>query len=219
VLSHRAREILIDVCTQRDYLATDGACRCLNADATRSSVKRLMALARWARLPAISCVEARRPCEARGLARPDCVIGAPGQRKLPATLLPNRVHVDCDNFLCVPLDLLQHYQQAILVKHHRDPFTNPKLDRLLTEVDTPRFVVFGAGLETSIRLLVLGLLLRGRRVALVRDACGFWNGDEGEMTLRQLEAKNCELLTTPQFIDATLTTQNRGVARLRRSVA
>lgn len=219
MLGHRSSDVLVDVCTQRDFLATDGANPCCNASDVRGNVKRLMALARWAHLPAISCVDARRACEARGLPRPDCVVGTLGQRKLSATLLPSRVHVDCDNFLCVPLDLLEHYQQVILVKHHRDPFTNPKLDRLLTEIPAKRFVVFGAGLETSIRLLVLGLLLRGRRVALVSDACGWWSPDEGDMTFRQLSAKSCELLTTAQLIDETLATQRRVAVRLRRSVA
>ena len=78
----------------------------------------------------------------RGLRNPHCVLGTLGQQKLRFTLLPRRVVVESDNRLCVSLDLLTRFQQAILSKRHRDPFTNPKLDRLLTEMPTQRISGF-----------------------------------------------------------------------------
>jgi nicotinamidase-related amidase len=149
-------------------------------------------------------VDVARPSEVRGVPLPYCVLGTPGQQKIAYSLLPQRIFIDSDNCLCVPLDVLDAYQQAILVKRHRDPFTNPKLDRLLTEMPARRFWVFGVSLETSIRLAVLGLLLRHRYVALVRDACGYWNINEADMTLRQLAAKGCQILTTRELIAAKL---------------
>jgi len=115
----------------------------------------------------------------------------------------------------VSLELLHHYQQAILIKEHRDPFTNPKLDRLLTELPVRRFMIFGVSLESSIRLLVLGLLLRHRSVCLVSDACGFWNPSEADMTLRQLRAKGCHMLTARELIDAQWPALHRRVPRQR----
>lgn len=197
-------DVFVDMCIQQDYLASDGAHPSLNADLIRGNLRRLMALARWAKVPTLSCVDARRPEDVRGLANADCVIGTPGQRKLAFSLLPSHVLIDSDNCLCVSLDILQQHQQAILAKTHRDPFTNPKLDRLLTEMPTRRFVVFGVSLETSIRLLTLGLMLRHRNVTLIHDACGWWDAEEGEMTLRQLAAKGCELVTTRELIESTL---------------
>lgn len=217
----RHSDVFVDMCTQRDYLASDGAHPSINAGQVRANVKRLMALARWAKLPTLSCVDARRPEDVRGLAHADCVIGTPGQRKLSFSLLPSRVLIDSDNCLCVSLGILDQYQQAILCKDHRDPFTNPKFDRLLTEMPTRRFIIFGVSLETSIRLLTLGLLLRHRGAVVVRDACGWWDAEEGEMTLRQLAAKGCELVTTGELIESTLARQkprrHNGVAK--RSVA
>jgi nicotinamidase-related amidase len=200
VLSRRISDVFLDVCTQRDYLSPDGARRIVNADRITTNIKHLMALARWARLPTLSCVDACRPHEVRGVPHPFCVLGTLGQQKIPCSLLPDRVVIESDNCLCVSLDLLLQHQQAILVKGHRDPFTNPKLDRLLTEMPTRRYVVFGVSLETSIRPLVLGLLLRRRHVTLVPDACGYWNYNEAEMTLRQLAAKGCQMLTTQQMV-------------------
>ncbi len=198
----RRVDILVDICTQRDYLADCGAHPALNAATLLPNVKHLMAFARWVKVPTISCVDLRRPEEVRGLAQHVCVLGTPGQQKLGCTLLPDHVLIESDNCLCVALDLLQKHQQAIFGKENRDPFTNPKLDRLLTEMPARRFVVFGVGLESSLRLLVLGLLLRHRRVALIHDACGWWNAEDGVMALRQLAAKGCELVTTQQWLES-----------------
>jgi nicotinamidase-related amidase len=197
-------DVLVDVCTQWDYLDNFGNRPCGNAAAVAGNLRHLIATARWLKLPVLSCAEVRRPDEVRGLARPDCVYGTRGHEKLGCTLLPRRVVIESDNRLCVPLDILERFQQAILAKRHRDPFTNPKLDRLLTEMPAERFVVFGVSLEVSIRLLALGLLLRGRRVAIVPDACGYWNQSEADMSLRQLTAKGCELLSTERFIQSAL---------------
>jgi nicotinamidase-related amidase len=222
VVNGQKLDVFVDVCTQRDYLTPGGARPSANAQIVIPNIKRMMALARWARIPTISCVDARRPDDVRGLPQPDCVLGTPGQRKLPFTLLPDRVHINSDNCLCVSLDLLHEHQQAILTKHHRDPFTNPKLDRLLTEMRAERFVVFGVSLEASIRLLTLGLMLRHRRVAVVQDACGWWDPEEGNMTIRQLAAKGCELVATHGLIQSVFEKYKRNGRRLahrRRSVA
>lgn len=197
-------DILVDVCTQWDYLDPRGNRPCVNSARVVSNLRHLMATARWLKLPVLSCAEVRRPDETRGVERPDCVLGTAGYEKLGCTLLPRRIVVESDNRLCVPLDIFESFQQAILAKRHRDPFTNPKLDRLLTEVPARRFVIWGVALEASIRLIVLGLLLRGRSVAVVHDACGCWNQGEADMSLRQIAAKGCELLTTERFVHAAL---------------
>ncbi len=206
-------DVLLDVCTQRDYLCCDGARRNVNADQVVTNVKHLMAFARWAKVPTISCVDGCRPDAARGLPNPCCVLGTPGYRKIQFSLLPDRVMVESDNRLCISLDILKQHQQAILVKQHRDPFTNPKLDRLLTEMATRRYVVFGVSLESSIRLLGLGLLLRGRRVTVVHDACGFWNAMEADMSLRQMLAKGCDIMSTQELIRSKLAQLNERARR------
>ncbi|MCH8806086.1 MAG: cysteine hydrolase family protein [Planctomycetes bacterium] len=193
-------DVFLDICTQRDYLAEGGTRPSVNGPQLLPNLKRLMAFERWAGVPTISCMDAHHSGEVRGTLRPDCVIGTPGQRKIGFSIMPRHVLIDSDNYLSIPLDILVHFQQAIFTKAHRDPFTNPKLDRLLTEMPAGRFVVFGVSLEVSIRLLVLGLLLRRRKVVLVEDACGFWSGNEAKMTVRQLIAKGCEIVSTEGLI-------------------
>ncbi len=209
MLNGRKVDTFVDVCTQQDYLLPSGARPTRNAHEVIPNLKHVLALARWQRIPTLSCVDARRPDDVRGLRDPDCVIGTPGQRKVPFTLLPDHVLVSSDNCLCVSLDLLKQHQQAVLTKQTRDPFTNPKLDRLLTEMPGRRFYVFGVGLEATIRLLALGLMLRHRHITVVRDACAWWDPEEGNMTLRQLAAKGCQLITTRELVETTLARHKR----------
>ncbi len=198
------RDILLDVCIQRAYLDEHQPQRCLNAPQVIANVKHVMAYARLAKLPVVSCVDV--DCANRIGA--DFVHVAPGlepaRRKAPFSLLPQYAVVECDNSLALPLDALGRAQQVIFTKVHRDPFTNPKLDRLLTEIPARSFVVFGVPLENTVRMLVLGLLRRRRRVTVLFDTCGYWSVKEAEMTLRQLGVKGCDLLTARQYIGISL---------------
>lgn len=213
-------DVFIDVCGQREYLDDNGVRRCRNAADIRPRIRRVMALARWSGTRVISCVDTRRPSDLDDyfpVAR-DVPIW---RRKAAYTLLPRFTVVESDNFLSVPLDLLRRHQQAIFVNYHRDPFTNPKLDRMLTELPVGRFVVFGSPLETSVRILILGLVRRGRRVGLVHDACGYWSRDDAALVMRQIEVKGVELMTADQLIAHTFARMRPAPTRMRvrRSVA
>lgn len=220
--SGQINDILIDLCVQKEYLAPDGVRRVQNAAEVCRHIKRLMAFARWARLPVLSCVDTRRPTDLG----PDWFAvergSSPERRKTAHTLLPDRAVVESDNCLCISLDVLRQHQQTIFTKYHRDPFTNPKLDRILTETAVGRFIVFGAPLETSLRILVLGLVRRGHSVTVIEDACGYWDKDEALMVFRQFAVKDCALVDTERFLEAELTRRHRLLrprSRGRRSVA
>jgi hypothetical protein len=142
---------------------------------------------------------------------------------MPAwTLLSDHVVVECDNGLWAPLDILERHQQAIFVKVHKDPFTNPKLERLFTEMPARRFVVLGMPLESSLRLLVLGLLRRNRRVVIVEDSCGYFESTAAALVLRQLNVKGAELRTAETYTSEAASCLNppaRSRLRRGRSVA
>ncbi len=211
------KEVFVDVCTQRDYLNPAGARPIENLPVMLKNIKHLIAFARWARVPVLSCVEGRHPNDIGALTHQDCLFGSVGQRKPGYTLLPRRVLIETDNSPSVSLDVFKRYQQAILVKSHRDPFVNPKLDRLLTELPSQRFVIFGVSLEVTIRLLSLGLLLRHRNLMVIHDACGYWDAEEAEMTLRQLGAKECALVSTREYVHTRLAQRLKSPARMRAS--
>ncbi len=216
------QDVFVDVCIQREYLTRNGQLPCCNAGQVALNAKHLMAFARLAKVPVLSCVDVNRG----NRIGPEFVSivsqAAPHERKAAFTLLPHYIVVESDNSLSVSLTLLQQYQQAIFTKIHRDPFTNPKLDRLLTEMPARRFIVFGIPLETSLRILVLGLLRRKRRVTLLTDACGYWNRQEADMVLRQLDVKGCKLTPANEYLRSALLGMARKLGiriRSSRSVA
>lgn len=212
------RDVFVDLCVQREYLGLTAPRRCHNATQVTLSVKHLMAFARLAKVPVLSCIDVDRGNRIGSeyvsiLSREN-----PRQQKAAFSLLPHHTIVESDNSLCVSLEVLRQHQQAVFTKVHRDPFTNPKLDRLLTEMPAERFVAFGVPLETSLRILVLGLIRRKRRVALLTDACGFWNRQEADMVLRQIGVKGCELITTDEYLAGALARIRRRLGiRVRRS--
>lgn len=213
----RQCDVLFDMCVQDEYLGSQAAAPCLNSESLIGNLKRLIAFARLTRQPMISCVDTRRSNQVDREFRHVSPDDNPENHKIGFSLLHDHCVVATDNFLCAPLDILQHTQQAIFSKCHRDPFTNPKLDRVLTEMPARRFVVFGVPVEYSLRMLVLGLLRRSRKVAMIHDACGYWSTSEATMVLRQLHVKGCEMLDTESFIQ--LTTGGRAVHTLRARVA
>ena len=108
--------------------------------------------------------------------------------------------VETDNYLSLPPDLRKNYHQLIFRKRTRDVLSNPKADLLLTQLKVEEYILFGVGIERAIKSLALGLLARHKRVAVVRDACGWWSAGDGELALRQLAAKSVRLTGTAEVV-------------------
>jgi nicotinamidase-related amidase len=130
---------------------------------------------------------------------PHCCEGTIGQQKLLCTLMAARTCVAADNTLNISTDLFREFQQVIFRKRTRDLFNNPKADRFLTQVKANEYILFGVGVEYSIKAVALGLIARDRRVTVVTDSCGFWNEGEAEMSFRQMEAKGVTLISADQL--------------------
>ncbi len=191
--------VIIDVATQRDFLVSNGPMAVMNRAEVIPKIRALMGWVRAQRLPVISCMEAYRPADDSNGHPRHCIDGTPGQQKLPFTLLPKRAVIEADNSYAVPLDLLHRNRQVILRKRTEDLLANPKADRLLNELHE-RFIIFGVGLESWIRLLALGLMVRQKPVSVVGDACGYWDPVAADLVLRQLEAKGVQVLKTDELI-------------------
>jgi nicotinamidase-related amidase len=193
--------VLLDLNTQLDFLGSAGACRVQNIEALIHKVRRVIAWAKWNHVPVISSVDSHRCTEATHDGFPQhCIDGTPGQRKLPCTLFGSRIRVEGDNTLSIPANLFRRYQQVIFRKRTHDLFGNPKADRFLTQLPTSEYILFGVGLEYSIKALALGLMARNKKVIVVVDCCGFWSRPEGTLALRQMNAKGARLVTADELL-------------------
>ena len=82
--------------------------------------------------------------------------GTEGMHKINYTLLSNRASFAADNNTDLPVDLLRKYRQIILHKRCLDPFDEPRIDRLLSEIRANEFVLIGASRKERLRRPRLG---------------------------------------------------------------
>jgi nicotinamidase-related amidase len=125
-----------------------------------------------------------------------CIDGTDGQKKIRYTLFNNRVSFAADGNTDLPRDMLRRYRQVILHKRCVDPFNEPRIDRLLSEVRANEFIVIGTSLEGAVEATVLGLLQRGKKVTIIVDAVGSHNKREAKLALRKMETKGAKVIET-----------------------
>ena len=206
LLKRRRRHVLIDINTQRDFFLAGGSACIRNHRRVLGHIRRIMA---WARRRSILIISI---CEVYPNHNGEnevgyCIDGTDGQKKIRYTLLDNRVSFVADDSTDLPTDLLQRYRQIIFHKRCLDPFDEPRIDRLLSEIRADEFVLIGASTEGAVKATALGLLQRGKRVRVVVDASGLHNKRDAKLALRKMEAKGAKLIETKRLA---------GISHLRR---
>ena len=197
--------VAIDLNTQRDFCQPDGAFPVENLDALIPELRRVIAWIKRNQTPVVSSIEAHREFELSDSGNPiHCVDGSGGQEKLDFTLLANRTYVRSDNTLGVPMDLFASYQQVIFWKRTDDLLSNPKADRLVSQLPAAEFLIFGVGIESCIKAITLALLARNKSVTIVSGACGYWSHGTADQAMRQMTAKGARFVTVDQLLNRKL---------------
>jgi nicotinamidase-related amidase len=191
----RRKQVLIDVNTQNDFLLASGNACTRNHRRILVNVRRIMAWARVRNVPVISMSEIY-PNNNGFSACGYCVDGTEGQKKIHYTLLSNRISFPAETNTDLPRDVMRQYRQIILHKRCVDPFEEPRIERLLSEVQANEFILIGASAEGAVQATVLGLLQRGKKVSIVTDAVGSYNKREAKMAFRKMRAKGAKLTET-----------------------
>jgi nicotinamidase-related amidase len=205
LIRRRRRWILVDINTQKDFFLGGGNACIKNHKRVLANVRRMMAWARRNNVRVISTCEvypSRNGVKEVGY----CIDGTQGQKKIRYTLLSNRASFPADGNTDLPADILRRYRQIVLHKRCVDPFNEPRIERLLSEVRADNFVLIGASAEGAVKATALGLLQRGRKVSVVVDAVGLLNNREAKLAFRKMRAKGAKLIETKKLA---------GVSRLR----
>jgi nicotinamidase-related amidase len=192
----KRRPVLVDINTQRDFLFAEGRACIRNHRRVLVHIRRMMAWARAAHLPIVSACEVYPAGNGHNGEAQYCIDGTPGQRKISYTVVSNRVSFPADGSTDLPRDMLRRYQQIILHKRCIDPFEEPRIDRLLSELNAAEFVLIGACAEGAVKAAALGLLQRDKNVSVVVDAVGYHDSREAKMAFRKVEAKGARLVET-----------------------
>jgi len=180
----RRKQILVDIDTQKDYLLAGGKACIGNHRRVLAHIRRVMAWARHRNVPVISTAEVHHNNNGEVQGR-YCLDGTDGQT--------------ADGNTDLPRDMLRRYRQVILHKRCIDPFDEPRIDRLLSEVKANEFILIGISLEGAVEATALGLLQRGKKVTVVIDAVGSHNKREAKLALRKMETKGAKLIETKKL--------------------
>jgi len=121
---------------------------------------------------------------------------------VPEALTEKVVQVANEEEARLPDDLSQ-YQQIVLEKQTLDIFESRHADELVRRLGgRAEFMVFGVVTEYCVGFAVKGLLKRGRRVAVVRDAIETLKPEEGQRAVQEWQASGARLITTDQALSA-----------------
>lgn len=194
----RRKRVLIDLNTQKDFFLAGGKVCVANHRRVLANIRRMMAWARRNNIPTISASEVH--INNHSSAMDDyCLDGTAGQEKIGYTLLSNRLSFPADGHADLPADVLRSHRQIILHKRCVDPFAEPRIDRLLSEMRANEFILVGAAIEGTVKAAALGLLQRSKNVTVVTDAVGTANRREAEIAMRKMQAKGAQLVETKKI--------------------
>src|SRR5580692_12002282 len=199
VISHTV--VLWEVDTQADFMLPGGKLYVPGAERLLPNIKKLTEAARQGRVFLIShgCFHARDDPEFQRFP-PHCIKGTEGSAFVPQALTDKILTVPNDPTAALPRDLTQ-YQQILLEKQTLDIFESRHAAELVKRLgDDVEFVVFGVVTEYCVRFAAKGLLERGHRVSVVKDAIETLKAEDGERAVAELQARGAKFITTDQAL-------------------
>jgi len=195
--------ILWEVDTQADFMLPGGKLYVPGAEKLLPNIRRLTDAARQDRVFLVShgCFHTPDDPEFK-IFPPHCVQGTAGAQFVPEALTDRIVRVPNDDHAQLPSDL-SPYQQILLEKQTLNIFESRHADTLVHRLgNRAEFVVFGVVTEYCVGFAAKGLLQRGRRVAVVRDAIETLKREEGDKAIAELQQLGARLITTDQAMAA-----------------
>jgi nicotinamidase/pyrazinamidase len=193
--------IFWEVDTQADFMLPDGKLYVPGAERLLPNIRRLTDAARQGRVFLVShgCYHTKDDPEFQTFP-PHCIKGTAGSAYVPEALTEKVVTVPNEPTAALPHDLSQ-YQQIHLEKQTLDIFESRHAGELVKRLgDDAEFVVFGVVTEYCVRFAAKGLLERGRRVSVVKDAIETLKTEDGQRTMAELQALGARLITTDQAL-------------------
>lgn len=190
-----------EVDAQADFMLPGGKLYVPGAEKLLPNIRRLTDAARQGRIFLVShgCYHTKNDPEF-AIFPPHCVQGTPGANLVPEALAEKVVTVPNEAAASLPPDL-SRYQQILLEKQTLNIFESRHADELVERLGpNVEFVVFGVVTEFCVRFAAKGLLERGRRVSVVRDAIETLNSEDGKRAVAELQALGATFITTEQAL-------------------
>jgi len=202
LVKSRRRRVLIDISTQRDLFLGEGRACVRNHRRVLTNLRRMIAWARHNNVAVISTCQVY-PNSNGGSAVDYCLDGTEGQRKIQYTLLRRRISFPADGNTDLPHGLLDDYDQIILHERCTDPFDEPRIERLFSELRAGEFILVGANAEDAVLATALGLLQRSKKVTVVIDAIGSRDSRAAALAMRKMQAKGARIIEARRIAGTT----------------
>jgi nicotinamidase/pyrazinamidase len=197
--------IFWEVDVQSDFMLPGGKLYVPGAEKLLPNIRRLTDAARQEKVFLVShgCFHTPDDPEFK-IFPPHCVKATPGAELVPEALADKVMRVPNDPDARLPEDLTK-YQQLLLEKQTLNIFESRHADALVQRLaqqfgNQAEFVVFGVVTEYCVSFAAKGLLERGRRVAVVKDAIETLKLEDGQKTIAELERLGARFTTTDQVL-------------------
>jgi len=195
--------IFWEVDTQADFMLPGGSLYVPGAEKTIPNLKRLVDAARQGRVLLVSDACRHTPDDPEFKTFPrHCVRGTPGAEIIPEALADTWTDIPNDSAFKLPENLFAR-EQLIIEKQTLDVFDNLLTTRIVDRLGKDaEYFVFGVVTEYCVRLAAKGLLARGRKVSLVKDAIETLNPLHGKQTIEELQSLGARLVTADEALAA-----------------
>ena len=193
----RKKRVVVDVDTQKCFFSHNGKACVHNSKAVLANIRRVIA---WTRQKHICVISTKQVpvCHYNFQRR-----NTNGLEKVRWTLRNRRTQFDATDCTDLPSDIFERYDQVIFCKRCVDPFEEPRVDRMLTELEAGEFILIGSLAEGAIKATALGLLARRKNVRVLVDAIGTCNAKAEERALRNMRAKGAKLSDTETLMNSS----------------
>jgi nicotinamidase/pyrazinamidase len=189
-----------DVDTQADFIYPGGK---LYVPGAESIVPTLKRLTEWASknevlVVASACAHQEDDAEFAQFP-PHCLVGTPGQQKIPETQLKNALIVP--NRRVEVLSNLSSYQQIILEKQQLNVFSNPNTDEVLDQLGPVHEVIlYGVVSEICVAYAARELIRRGYHLQVVTDAIRHLNQTKAQTFLSEVSESGSRLVSAGELL-------------------
>ena len=189
--------VFFDIDTQVDFMCPTGKLYVPRAEQIVPNLRRLMNWARENDVPVISSADAHSPDDAEfKIWPPHCVMGTPGQQRIPETSFPAPVIIPCCPDSFEPPE--RWTGQFIVEKTTYSVRDNPNFDAILDALGSRRAVVFGVATEFCVLASALALSRHGFPVDVVVDAVKPITEDGARKALEEMAAAGTRAVTTAE---------------------
>src|SRR5580704_18887184 len=200
---HKSQVVFWGVDVQEDFMLPGGNLYVTGAEKIIPNIMRLVDQAREGRILLISSACRHLPDDPEfKVFPPHCIRGTPGERIIPQGLAQKVHSIPSDATAKLPGSILDN-QQLILEKQTLDVFSNPHTEAIVDRLGKDaEYIVFGVVVEHCVYLAAKGLLDRGHKVSIVKDAVETLKGTEGRRSLDELKSLGTQFVSTDQAIAA-----------------